>query len=419
MLDSLNISISKIYANSSHGNSEFIPQDSSSLNKTKFLFALNSRSSSGKIYSCLSEKILQSLYNNRTSTISMKELINQFSDYEGSHNKSSEALRKNNSKKNEQYKQSPKNRFLKYKAQSKELDAENPFENSKLSGHIMNIDLKKTIEGIKEINELIIEIKYGKQVQKVIKKSGEEESDKDETNYFEFQSINEDKNLEFILQIKNKSGDVINIGSREYTLEGIVTQKKYYFLIDIPEAFKEEKQNNKMGEIIIAEIKMDFLLFSSNYKNNGFQTRKEEPELKKTNIKMGWEGEYPKNNQNTVGGKMENSEFEKRLNKESLTDFNDRKIFRFSKACDYIVEFNKIKYETKIFKGFELIFNNILKVEPHRNIPTYNKDKKIQLNEEQKEMVNKNDKEDNNKENEKISQENSNEKFGENEKELQ
>jgi len=288
----------------------------------------------------------------------------------------------------------------------------------------MNIDLKKTIEGLKEINELIIEIKHGKQVQKVTKKSGEEENDKDETNYFEFQSINKDKNIEFILQTKNKSGDVINIGSREYTLEGINTQKKYYFLIDIPEAFKEGEQNNKMGEIIIAEIKMDFRLFSSNYKNNEFQTRKEEPELKKASIKIGLEEEYEKNNQNTVEEKMENSEFEKKLNKESLTkknkienDFNDREILRFSKACDYFVEFNNVKYETKISKGFELIFNNNLKVEPHRNIPTSNKNKKIQLNEEQKETV-KNEQEENNKENEKLSPENSNDKIGENENEL-
>jgi len=230
MLDSLSKSISKIYANSFHGNNDFISQNNSSLSKTKFLYALNSESSSGKIYSCLSEKILQTLYSNSSSTILLKDLINQFSDYEGSHNKSSETLRKKNSKKNEKNIQSPKNRFLKYKDQSKELDAKNSFENSKLSGHIINIDLKKTIEGLKEINELIIEIKHGKQVQKVTKKSGEEENDKDETNYFEFQSINKDKNIEFILQTKNKSGDVINIGSREYNLEGINTQKNIYFL---------------------------------------------------------------------------------------------------------------------------------------------------------------------------------------------
>ena len=101
MLDSLSISISKIYANSSHGNSDLILQNNSSLDKTKFLFALNNESSSRKIISCLSEKILQTLYNNSKSTISMKDLINQFSDYEGSHNKSSETLRKKNSKKNE------------------------------------------------------------------------------------------------------------------------------------------------------------------------------------------------------------------------------------------------------------------------------------------------------------------------------
>ena len=101
MLDSLSKSISKIYANSFHGNNDFISQNNSSLSKTKFLYALNSESSSGKIYSCLSEKILQTLYSNSSSTILLKDLINQFSDYEGSHNKSSETLRKKNSKKNE------------------------------------------------------------------------------------------------------------------------------------------------------------------------------------------------------------------------------------------------------------------------------------------------------------------------------
>jgi hypothetical protein len=334
----------------------------------------------------------------------MKDFFSQFSDYEGCFNQSSEVLGNQYSKENKNYNL--------YRHQPEILNNENYFGNSKLSGHIIGIDLKKALEGIKEINkinEIIIKIKHGEQVQEATQKTGVEEEGKDENNYFEFQSINMEEYLEFILQAKNKSGDIINIGSRAYSLEGIIIRRQYLVLLDIPGAFKEGEESNNKGEIIFAEIKMNFSLFPSYDKYYELQTRKEETALKIINIKVKQDEEYAKNNQDILGRKMENCKFVKTLNKEELNkknslknDFDHRRIFGFSKTYDYFVEFNNVRYDKMISKGFELEFNNILKVKSNIIIAPSNQEKKIQLNEEQKETAKKNEQNEQSKENEKL-----------------
>jgi hypothetical protein len=249
------------------------------------------------------------------------------------------------------------------------------------------------IKEINKINEINIKIKHGEQVQEVTQKTGVEEEGKDKNNYFEFQSINKEEYLELILQAKNKSGDIIYIGSKAYSLEGINILKKYLVLIDIPEAFKEGKESNKMGEIIFAEIMMNFSLIPS-YE---LQTRKEEPNLKKINIDIKQDEEYEKTNQDIFAGKIGNYKFVKSPNKESLTkknklenDFNNRNTFGSSKPYDCIVEFNNVRYDSITSKGFKLEFNNILEVKSKRKILPSNKEEKIQMNEEQNEQLKKN-----------------------------
>ena len=371
---------SRIY---SHG-SKFISENSNSINKTELLFALNGKPSNENFHSCLSDKLMQNNSISDPSTIIFKDLISQISDYEESFKKSSEALINQNSKENEK---------CQNRNQSKNINNENFFENSRLSGQIIGIDLKKTMEGIKEINEIIIKIKCGEQVQEVIQKTGFLKEEKEENNCFEFQSIKKEEYLEFILQVKNKSGDIINIGSKAYSLEGITILKKYSVLIDIPEAFKEGKESNKMGEIIFAEIMMNFSLTPSYYKYYELQTRKEEPELKKINIDVKQDEEYAKTNQDIFGGKIENINFRKTQNKESLTKMNklenDRNIIEFSMPFDFKVEFNNVRYDNNISKGFELKFNNILEVKSSSKILPSNKVEKNQLNEEQNEQLKK------------------------------
>ena len=229
-------------------------------------------------------------------------------------------------------------------------------------------------------------------MQEVTQKTGVEE--KDENNYFEFQSINMEENLEFILQVKNKSGDIFYIGSKSYSLEGINILKKYSVLIDIPEAFNEGKESNKMGEIIFAEIMMNFSLIPSYNKYYEFQERKEEPILKKISTDLKMDEEYTKTNQDIFGGKIENCKF---ANIESLTknnklenDFNNRKAFGISIPFDYIVEFNNSRYDNNTYKGLELKFNNILEIKSKRKTLTSN-------NEEQNEQLKKNQPEDHKK----------------------
>jgi hypothetical protein len=200
---------SRIY---SHG-SQFISENSNSINKTELFFALNSKPSNENFHSYLSDKLIQNREMSNNSTISLKEIISQISDYDPSFKKNSEILSIQNSKENE--------KNIQYRNQSNNINYENSFKNSRLSGHIIGVDLKKTMEGIKEINEIIIKIRCGEQMQEITQKTGVEREEKDENNYFEFQSINKEEYLEFILQAKNKSGDIIFIGNKAYSLEGI------------------------------------------------------------------------------------------------------------------------------------------------------------------------------------------------------
>ena len=371
---------SRIYSH----RSDFISENSNSINKTKLLFALNCMPSNANFHSCFTDKLIENNSISNLSSKTFKDFSSQISDNERSFVKNWETLINQNSKENKKY--------IQYRSQPKSLNYENYLENSRLSGHIIGVDLKKTIEGIKEINELIIKIKCGEQVQEVTQKTGVEE--KDENNYFEFQSINMEENLEFILQVKNKSGDIFYIGSKSYSLEGIIILKKYSVLIDIPEAFKEGKESNKMGEIIFAEIMMNFSLIPSYNKYYEFQERKEEPILKKISTDLKMDEEYTKTNQDIFGGKIENCKF---ANIESLTknnklenDFNNRKAFGISIPFDYIVEFNNSRYDNNTYKGLELKFNNILEIKSKRKTLTSN-------NEEQNEQLKKNQPEDHKK----------------------
>ena len=399
------------------------------ISRSELLLFLDRKSPDGKFDPALAEKLFQTLNLSNTSTISIEKFINGFSQFEDEIKKSAVSFNTKFSKEKELYNQVVE-QLRKY--QSEKSKEEDTSENEILSGEIIDINLKTKIEGIKEI---IIKIILGDQEQVITQNvNGEEESEK-ENKFFEFKTSSKQDNLEFILQAKNDSGDITNIGSKAYSLEGINTQDEFFVAIGIPENANSEEENNEEEENLAAEIKAKISLLSSNFKYYNFQKRKEENKLRKLTIEVEQAEEYVKKVQDVYGGdsrnsiqtsKKEKSENEEKsrstnqkLAEKSNQDdnFNNKKIFEFS-ISKYIVEFNRERYDEIISKGVEVDFNNIIKVTSPIKLSQVDEEQ----NEKDKESENKEQNEENEQaeqenENEQVEQENENEQIEQNENE--
>ena len=399
------------------------------ISRSELLLFLDRKSPDGKFDPALAEKLFQTLNLSNTSTISIEKFINGFSQFEDEIKKSAVSFNTKFSKEKELYNQVVE-QLRKY--QSEKSKEEDTSENEVLSGEIIDINLKTKIEGIKEI---IIKIILGDQEQVITQNvNGEEESEK-ENKFFEFKTSSKQDNLEFILQAKNDSGDITNIGSKAYSLEGINTQDEFFVAIGIPENANAEEENNEEEENLAAEIKAKISLLSSNFKYYNFQKRKEENKLRKLTIEVEQAEEYVKKVQDVYGGdsrnsiqtsKKEKSENEEKsrstnqkLAEKSNQDdnFNNKKIFEFS-ISKYIVEFNRERYDEIISKGVEVDFNNIIKVTSPIKLSQVDEEQ----NEKDKESENKEQNEENEQaeqenENEQVEQENENEQIEQNENE--
>ena len=399
------------------------------ISRSELLLFLDRKSPDGKFDPALAEKLFQTLNLSNTSTISIEKFINGFSQFEDEIKKSAVSFNTKFSKEKELYNQVVE-QLRKY--QSEKSKEEDTSENEVLSGEIIDINLKTKIEGIKEI---IIKVILGEQEQVITQNvNGEEESEK-ENKFFEFKTSSKQDNLEFILQAKNDSGDITNIGSKAYSLEGINTQDEFFVAIGIPENANSEEENNEEEENLAAEIKAKISLLSSNFKYYNFQKRKEENKLRKLTIEVEQAEEYVKKVQDVYGGdsrnsiqtsKKEKSENEEKsrstnqkLAEKSNQDdnFNNKKIFEFS-ISKYIVEFNRERYDEIISKGVEVDFNNIIKVTSPIKLSQVDEEQ----NEKDKESENKEQNEENEQaeqenENEQVEQENENEQIEQNENE--
>lgn len=384
------------------------------ISRSELLLFLDRKSPDGKFDPALTEKLFQTLNLSNTSTISIEKFINGFSEFEDEIKKSAVSFNTKYSKEKELYDQVVE-QLRKY--QSEKSKEEDTSENAVLSGEIIDIDLKTKIEGIKEI---IIKVILGEQEQEITQNiNGEEESEK-ENKFFEFKTSSKQDNLEFILQAKNDSGDITNIGSKAYSLEGINTQDEFLVAIGIPENANVEDESNEVEENLAAEIKAKISMLSSNLKYYNFQKRKEENKLRKLTTEVEQAEDYVKKVQDIYGGdsrnavqtskkeKCENEEKSRSTNQKLAEknnqddNFNNRKIFEFS-ISKYIVEFNSERYDEIISKGVEVDFNNTIKVASPIKLSQVDEEK----NEKDKESENKEQNEEN--ENEQVEQENENE----------
>lgn len=337
------------------------------ISQSELLLFLNRKSPEGKFDPALSEKLFQILNLSESSTISIEEFINGYLQFEEEIKKDAEQINTQYTQEKEVY-DNIMEQCQKY--ESEPLNDEGFSEDAKLCGEIVDINLKSELEGMKEI---IIKIIHGDQEQEIRHKLGEEKEGENENKFFEFKASTKKDNLEFVLQAKNDSGEITDIGSKAYSLDGINSQDEFFVAIEIPEnANDKDEENNEEEEKLAAEIKAKISLHWSNYKYYDLQRRKEEPELDRLNTAVEQAEDYVKKVQVIYNvddkslmqaSKKEEEAIRLRQSRRSNMDetFKSRKLFEFP-INKFVVEYNNERVDEIISKGVEVEYNNTIEV---------------------------------------------------------
>ena len=244
---------------------------SNKISQSEIILFLDLRSSKRKFDRNLATQLFKILDMNERTILSIEQFINGYLEFEKVINSNYEKIKSEYADKNEKY----QNLLFQCKRyQSEELNREGFSENGKLYGKIIDINLKKKLEGVKEI---ILKIIFGEQNKEIKQRLiNQIEIVKDESNQsFEFKADSKKNDLEFILQAKNDLGHIYDLGKKTYSLNDVNKQEKFSDGIEIYEI------NNNSFESLFAEIKFEMTLIWSYFKLYDLQRRIEEPKFKK------------------------------------------------------------------------------------------------------------------------------------------
>ena len=234
--------------------------------QTELLQFLNRRSSSGRFDPIISEKLFEVLSLDAMSNISVEEFINGFLQFEEEIRKNAELFTIKFAKQEEIYSQLSEE-CRRYKEEK--LNAEGLCENSKVSGEITEIDIKRKLEGIKEI---IIKVVFNEKSEELHFKIGDLNSASEMAN----KTTSRKDHFEFIMKGINERNQIFDIGSKIFPLTDVSSQEEYLVQIVVPEIENEEQ--------IAAYIKAKIILYWSDYKYYEKQKKKAESKLKKLTI---------------------------------------------------------------------------------------------------------------------------------------
>ena len=327
---------------------------------------LNTHSISGEFNQTLSTKLFQVLNIDETSTISLEEFINGYLQFE-------EDILKNVQLFNIKLRQEREiyanliEQCKKYKVEK--MNSEGMCEDAKISGEITDIDLKRQIEGIKEI---IIKVIYNEKSEEFHFKLGDINNSSMIHKTFEFKPTSRKDHFEFIMKAINENEKIFDIGRKVFPLTEINSQEEYLVEIIIPEIEDEEK--------IAAFIHAKIILFWSDYNHYERLKRKSEKKLKKLIDAANQADAYLRTIQEIYG------ELTKKKS-DLIIDFNNEKLMRKegtrlnvdfnnvrsreSKNNKYLVEFNNIREIERTLEPLRVEFNNSKEV-------TMNTQKRIQ-----------------------------------------
>lgn len=206
----------------------------SRIGQTELVQFLNRRSSTGRFDPIISDKLFQVMNLESTSTLSVEEFINGFLQFEEELRKNAESFSIKLAKEEEIFAQID-DEFRRYREEH--LNEEGLSDTAKISGEITEIDIKRKLEGIKEI---IIKVVFNEKSEELHFKIGDINSSEMEHKTFEFKPTSRKDHFEFIMKGINERNQIFDIGSKVFPLTDINSNEQYLVQIVVPEIENEE-----------------------------------------------------------------------------------------------------------------------------------------------------------------------------------
>ena len=329
--------------------------------QTELIQFLNRRSSSGKFDPVISEKLFQVISLDSMSTLSVSEFINGFLQFEEEIRKNAELFSIKLAKEEEIYAQLSEE-FRKYKEEK--LNAEGLCEDAKVYGEITEIDIKRKLEGIKEI---IIKVVFNEKSEELHFKIGDLNSANEMSNKtFEFKPTSRKDHFEFIMKGINDRNQVFDIGSKVFPLTEVSSHEEYLVQIVVPEIENEEQ--------IAAYIKAKIVVYWSDYKMYEKQKKKAESKLKKLTIAKNKAEDYLRKIREIYGDLT-------RKKPDLIVDFNNEKLMQ-RKGAKLNVNFNNTKEAEAPGGNYVVEFNNQKEVEVKQQVQVQETTKVTETKEE-------------------------------------
>ena len=316
-----------------HSFEDFGYKSSTRIGPKEFRIFLNKRSSSGNFDNLLCDKLFEILNINDMSPISIEEFVEGFLIFEEEVARNAESFRIKFLKEQEIY-----NKILKqceiYRREN--LNDEGFCKNAKISGEITDINIKKKLEGLKEIIIIVI---FNKQKEELRFKIG------GEANYkksFEFRPTSRKDHFEFVMKGLNEKNVEFDIGSKIFPLGDIESQEEYFVQIVVPEIDNPDQ--------VAAFINASIILYMSDYKYYEAMLRKQEKRMKKYKAAMNKAAEYLRYVREIYGDLTQ-------IKPDLIVDFNNEKLMQ-RKGAKLNVNFNNV-IEAEVPGGnFYVEFNN-------------------------------------------------------------
>ena len=308
----------------------------SRIGQTELVQFLNRRSSTGRFDPIISDKLFQVMNLESTSTLSVEEFINGFLQFEEELRKNAESFSIKLAKEEEIFAQID-DEFRRYREEH--LNEEGLSDTAKISGEITEIDIKRKLEGIKEI---IIKVVFNEKSEELHFKIGDINSSEMEHKTFEFKPTSRKDHFEFIMKGINERNQIFDIGSKVFPLTDINSNEQYLVQIVVPEIENEE--------VIAAFIKAKLNFYWNDVKYYEKQRRKAESKLKKLTIAKNKAIEYLKKLREIYGDLTKKKP-------DLIVDFNNEKLMQ-RKGAKLNVNFNNIKEAEAPGGNYLVEFNN-------------------------------------------------------------
>ena len=313
---------------------DFGYKSSTRVGQNEFHLFLNKNSSSGYFDNLLCDKLFEIINLDNKSSLSIQEFVEGFLIFEEQVARNAESFRIKFLKEQEIYNKIFKQCEL-YKSQN--LNAEGFCKNAKISGEITDIDIKKKLDGLKEI--IILVIFNDKKEELHFKIGGEATNIK---KSFEFRPSSRKDHFEFVMKGLNEKNVEFDIGSKIFPLDDITSQEEYFVQIVVPEIDNKEQ--------VAAFINATILLYMSDYKYYESMLRKQAKRMNKYKNAANKAAEYLRYVREIYGDLTQ-------IKPDLIVDFNNEKLMQ-RRGAKLNVNFNN-EMEAQIPGGnFYVEFNN-------------------------------------------------------------